>query len=231
MNYYNYEEAIDYLKTHGVDCTPGSRSRKRIDDLLDGNALWVDGEEVYAPNLLKCIIDRMINQPVEEDELMESASEDPEVNAYNAALKMAKAHNKPVVYGYKRANSSKFYPITPKEYHGDDNAFRAQYKASTIRVAYPDKDFAESLQEDVHIDPVTHEDEELLDLFLKSVPLDSVKEELSPFERRKQRAVETYNKFKSWTNDAKERTSCLCNVSVEQLNEWIGENNDKTEVK
>lgn len=230
MNRYSYEDAIAYLKTHGVDCTPGSRSRKRIDDLLDGNALWIDGEEVYAISLLKSIIDRMIDHPIEED-LEKPASADPEVNAYNAALKMAKAHNKPVVYGYKRANSSKFYPITPKEYHGDDNAFRAQYKASTIRVAYPDKDFVESLQEGVHIDPVTHEDKELLDLFLKSAPLDSVKEELSPFERRKQRAVETYNKFKNWASDAKERTSCLCNISVEQLNEWIGESNDKTEVK
>lgn len=69
-------------------------------------------------------------------------------------------------------------------------------------------------------------DDDLINAFLADDVEEPVVEELSPYEARKQRAVEMYNKFSTWANDAKNRTSCLCNVSVEQLNEWLGENND-----
>lgn len=59
-------------------------------------------------------------------------------DAYNKALELAKSINKPVVYGYTK--KGKFYEVNPKEYHGDDNAFRSQYSASTVYVAYPDKE-------------------------------------------------------------------------------------------
>lgn len=72
----------------------------------------------------------------EVEDINESLTQKQE--AYNKALKLAKSINKPVVYGYTK--KGKFYEVNPKEYHGDDTAFRSQYSANTAYVAYPDKD-------------------------------------------------------------------------------------------
>lgn len=74
------------------------------------------------------------------------------------------------------------------------------------------------------------EDDELIQAFIDAElgndnePV--IEEELTPYEQRKQRALEMYNRFNEWANDAKDRTSCLCNVSVDQLNEWLEEDNN-----
>ena len=54
------------------------------------------------------------------------------------------------------------------------------------------------------------------------------KPELSYFEEKKQRALNYYNNVKSWAGeeDAKKRTSCLHGIGINQLNEWLGENNN-----
>lgn len=66
---------------------------------------------------------------------------DDKTSSYKEALKLAKKLNKPVVYGYtSKRNPGKFYEIKMKEWNGDDSAFRSQYSANVIYVAYPDKD-------------------------------------------------------------------------------------------
>lgn len=80
--------------------------------------------------------------------LQEDTSTIEEETLYDKASELANKINKPVVYGYTK--KGKFYGLTPKEYHGDDKAFRSQYSANTIQVAYPDKPFAgRSVKEDL----------------------------------------------------------------------------------
>lgn len=74
-------------------------------------------------------------------------------------------------------------------------------------------------------------DDDMINAFLAQcadeedeVPVEEpIEEKITPSDARKQRALEMYGKLKEWAKDAKDRTSCMCNVSVEQLNEWIGE--------
>lgn len=65
---------------------------------------------------------------------------DDKTSSYKEALKLAKKLNKPVVYGYtSKRNPNKFFEIRAVEWDGNDKAFRAQYGANVIYVAYPDK--------------------------------------------------------------------------------------------
>ena len=69
---------------------------------------------------------------------------------YNDGLKLAKAYNKPVIYGYtNKSYGGKFFalddPIVCNNVSDETKKFKAQYKsAGTVYVAYPDKDFVES---------------------------------------------------------------------------------------
>lgn len=78
--------------------------------------------------------------------------EGDKVKAYNNALKYAKRDGVPYCYGYSNSRlQGKFFAFDqPFKWDGDDKAFRAQYKnTSVIYVAYPDKSFIEeSLTED-----------------------------------------------------------------------------------
>lgn len=67
--------------------------------------------------------------------------EEDKVNIRKKAQQYANRLGKPVVYGYtSKRNPDKFFSIKLKEYDdGDDNAFRSQYSANLIYVAYPDK--------------------------------------------------------------------------------------------
>lgn len=76
-----------------------------------------------------------------EGSVCEAVMED-RVASYNSALELAKKLNKPVVYGYTKGG--KYFSVKPKEYHGDDKAFRSQYSANVVLVAYPDKPFAKA---------------------------------------------------------------------------------------
>lgn len=98
-----------------------------------------------------------------EGTVCEAVMED-KVAAYNKALELAKKLNKEVVYGYTKGG--KYYSVEPKEYHGDDKAFRSQYSANTILVAYPDKSFVkekkeENLKEDISTEDL---DKKFIDL-------------------------------------------------------------------
>ena len=52
--------------------------------------------------------------------------------------------------------------------------------------------------------------------------------QLPYYEEKKQRALKYYNNIKSWAGeeDAKKRTSCLHGLGINQLNEWLGENDN-----
>lgn len=71
---------------------------------------------------------------------------------YNDGLKLAKLHNKPVIYGYtNKSYGGKFFalddPIVCNSVSDETKKFKQQYKScGTVYVAYPDKDFVESLK-------------------------------------------------------------------------------------
>lgn len=95
-------------------------------------------------NRLKGIYLRIdkINQMLNKQKLEDSDSiEEDKVNLRKKAQQYANRIGKPVVYGYtSKRNLDKFFSIKPKEYNSkDDNAFRSQYSAHLIYVAYPDK--------------------------------------------------------------------------------------------
>ena len=147
--------------------------------------------------------------------------------SYNKALELAKKLNKPVVYGYTtKRTPGKFYEVAAKEYDGDDDAFRAHYSANVIYVAYPDKKpVKESFESDFDFQEDT---ENLLNALsdMDEESGDATGEEViteSAIDAKKRRAIEKYNKYKEWSGRAKDRVCCECNISEEQLNEWIGE--------
>lgn len=81
-------------------------------------------------------------------------------------------------------------------------------------------DYLES--KDINFDLVTTLNDELITEEVEKKP------ESSYFEEKKQRALKYYNSVKSWAGeeDAKKRTSCLHGIGINQLNEWLGENNN-----
>lgn len=168
---------------------------------------WVISETIYVTAL-------PLQGGVIKDELEESIN-DNETQCYNTALELAKKTSKPVVYGYTKGG--KFYSVEPVAYHGDDKAFRAQYSANVIHVAYPDKNFIEEkLAEDYDELGL---DKDLLDLLND----DSTFELNEDFENKKQRCIDMYNQCKDWDDRATTRVSCLCNVDENTLKEWINE--------
>ena len=78
------------------------------------------------------------------DESLKEGIIDPKdkVSIHNAALKIAKELNKPMLYGYLKA-SGKEYSIKPVPYNGDEQGTCARYSAQTLMVAYPNKDYIE----------------------------------------------------------------------------------------
>lgn len=80
------------------------------------------------------------------------------------------------------------------------------------------------------------EDDKMLDLLLKDLnsldePIieEGCKEDLETpeWEKKKEKALEYYNSVKEWAGEqAKNRTCANCNIDLEQLNEWLGENNN-----
>lgn len=78
------------------------------------------------------------------DESLKEGIIDPKdkVSIHNAALKVAKELNKPMLYGYLKA-SGKEYSIKPVPYNGDEKGTRSRYSATDLLVAYPNKDYIE----------------------------------------------------------------------------------------
>lgn len=150
----------------------------------------------------------------DDDELEESVNTN-ETRCYNTALELAKKTSKPVVYGYTKGG--KFYSVEPTAYHGDDKAFRSQYSANVIHVAYPDKNFIE--------EKLTEDYDELgLDKDLLDMLNDDGTFELNEnFKDKKQRCIDMYNQCKDWDDKAMTRVSCLCNVDENVLKEWLNE--------
>lgn len=85
------------------------------------------------------------------DECLEEEKAKPEGDkeaSYDKGLKLAKLHNKPVIYGYENKTlNGKFFALDDPIVCDDDvkveeDKFRAQYKnCGVVYVAYPDKDF------------------------------------------------------------------------------------------
>ena len=76
----------------------------------------------------------------------------------------------------------------------------------------------ENLKEDLTdklLDDLIHMDEEDLNECGNQIP---------EWEERKNKVLEYYNQVKEWATDPKAKTSCMCNVGIDTLNEWLGEN-------
>lgn len=206
----DYDQAVQYLEDHGVHMDPaGSAESEYACDLLD--TLYAFTRETLDGIIAD--VERWREQNVGDD--LEESVNDNEVQCHNKGLELAKKINKPVVYGYTKGG--KFYSIEPVAYHGDDKAFRSQYSANVIHVAYPDKDF---VKEDLHEDYDEMDiDQELLDMLSDDNNLE-LYEDLND---KKQRCIDMYNQCKDWDDKATSRVSCLCNVDEATLKEWLNE--------
>lgn len=101
------------------------------------------------------------------EEALKEAKAKPEADkekTYNDGLKLAKLHNKPVIYGYEnKSYNGKFFalddPIICNSVSDETKKFKQQYKScGTVYVAYPDKDFVESLKESAKLSEYWWED-------------------------------------------------------------------------
>ena len=194
-----------------------------IEDMLeDTDGLTCSEDDVKDE--IKQYVEDDVDYDDDLDESLYESNAKPDgdkVSSYNKGLELAKKINKPVVYGYTKGNG-KFYEVSPKEYHGDDKAFRSQYSANSIYVAYPDKDFVkEDLKEDYDDVEI---DQDLLDTLINDnndTTTTSVLDEA--FNSKKQRCIDMYNSCKDWDDKAITRVSCLCNVNEDTLKEWLNE--------
>lgn len=81
----------------------------------------------------------------------------------------------------------------------------------------------ESLNEDFSVADFSEDTADLIDtlISLDEEPAEPIEESL--LDAKKKKAIDRYNKYKEWDNNAKTHVCCECNISEDQLNEWIGE--------
>lgn len=237
-----FRDAIDAIKTtvdnvkDAIDAN--KEEEKKIDevgdDVVDKLADLVD-EEVWVgenaeeeiPDAETYYDDEIIEEPVDESlteastaekRAFKNGGEDAEDLIQGKAIARIKdPKDREAAIAAKKAGRDDVV----KQFTGDrkDDQAAAAYEKKADKM---EKAGVEPIEEDVE-EPVDVEGDELIQAFLSSDDEPVIEEELSPFEKRKQRALEMYNKFSTWAHDAKDRTSCLCNVSVDQLNEWLEE--------
>lgn len=212
------DELIGYLGDPG-DGSPNilflSIDNNIIEDILEDTNGLTCSEDDVKEEMKKYAVDEGYDEDEDYDDELEESVNTNETRCYNTALELAKKTSKPVVYGYTKGG--KFYSVEPTAYHGDDKAFRSQYSANVIHVAYPDKNFIEEkLAEDY--------DELGLDKDLLDMLNDDGTFELNEnFKDKKQRCIDMYNQCKDWDDKAMTRVSCLCNVDENVLKEWLNE--------
>lgn len=152
----NILDTIDHIK---------DEEKEHIDELIDAatEIPFDKEEETPAPE-----VEEPLNQdfPEVDEELDEkiltetkAKPEGDKVKSYNDGLKLAKAHNKPVIYGYTNSSyDNKFFalddPIICDNVSDETKKFKQQYKScNVVYVAYPDGQLIEHLlKEEVEFD-------------------------------------------------------------------------------
>ena len=129
--------------------------KEHIDELIDAT------NEIPFGKSKSPIAEKPLEQdfPEVEEDLKEAKAkpEGDKEKSYNDGLKLAKAYDKPVIYGYtNKSYGGKFFaldkPIVCNNVSDETKKFKAQYKScGTVYVAYPDKDSVKSrkLSEDL----------------------------------------------------------------------------------
>jgi hypothetical protein len=139
-----------------------AEEKEHIDELIDAT------NEIPFGKSKSPVAEKPLEQdfPEVEEDLKEAKAkpEGDKEKSYKDGLKLAKAYNKPVIYGYtNRSYGGKFFaldkPIVCNNVSDETKKFKAQYKScGTVYVAYPDKSFAESLEESMKLSEYWWED-------------------------------------------------------------------------
>ena len=129
-----------------VDIIKKYYNNVEVSDFIDSFIQWAEDidEKAILTKIFSSLAER-VGEFIGES-LNETATKPngDKVTAYNKAVKLAKKLGKNVVYGYTTSKfPGKFFEIDPREYDGDDSAFRKQYKAKVIYVAYPNDEEVE----------------------------------------------------------------------------------------
>lgn len=68
-------------------------------------------------------------------------------------------------------------------------------------------------------------EQSVVDIFIDAYADKPIKEEIKPdaYEDKKKRVLDLYHKICNWADNADIRTSCRCNVTTDQLQEWLKE--------
>ena len=149
-------DTIDHIK---------EEEQEHIDELIDATTEipFDKEEETPAPE-----VEEPLNQefPEVDEELdgkilteTKAKPEGDKVKSYNDGLKLAKLHNKPVIYGYTNSSyGNKFFaldnPIICDNVSDETKKFKQQYKScNVVYVAYPNGQLIEHLlKEDIKFD-------------------------------------------------------------------------------
>lgn len=148
-------DIIDHIK---------EEEQEHIDELIDATTeIPFDKEETPAPEIEEPLNQDFseVDEESEEKSLTETKAkpEGDKVKSYNDGLKLAKLHNKPVIYGYTNSSyGNKFFvlddPIVCDNVSDETKKFRQQYKScNVVYVAYPNGQLIEHLlKEDIKFD-------------------------------------------------------------------------------
>lgn len=87
------------------------------------------------------------------DEELFKLTGDPAIDKYNNALRYVKRDKVPYLYGYTKADGEAVFPVRPVKIEGSQSEFETKYReenadADTLRIAYPDKNYREDLEEE-----------------------------------------------------------------------------------
>lgn len=152
----NILDTIDHIK---------DEEKEHIDELIDATTEipFDKEEETPAPEIEEPFNQDFpeIDEEPEEKSLTETKAkpEGDKVKSYNDGLKLAKLHNKPVIYGYTNSSyGNKFFalddPIICDNVSDETKKFKQQYKScNVVYVAYPNGQLIEHLlKEDIKFD-------------------------------------------------------------------------------
>lgn len=152
----NILDTIDHIK---------GEEQEHIDELIDATTEipFDKEEEITAPEIEEPFNQDFpeVNEESEKKSLTETKAkpEGDKVKSYNDGLKLAKLHNKPVIYGYTNSSyGNKFFalddPIICDNVSDETKKFKQQYKScNVVYVAYPNGQLIEHLlKEDIKFD-------------------------------------------------------------------------------
>lgn len=91
-----------------------------------------------------------------------------------------------------------------------------------------DDPYDESLKKENNTKIVEDLESDLLGdlIYINKEDLDEGCEDIPEWEQRKNKILEYYTQVKEWATDPKAKTSCRCNIGIDTLNEWLGEDNN-----